>query len=116
MAFSWQLGIAKLLGLIHLLFILFFVLGWLLPVPVLRWHLFSIPIVILQWKLNNEQCILTQWQLYLEGKDIDPADEGQFVKGLFKKIGLEPTRPQLFWVIYGLLAVSGALSAIRIGL
>ncbi len=109
-----SLLLAKLVGLIHLLFIVYFIFGWLLPLSTLPWHLVAIVVVIGHWKCNNDQCLLTQWQRRLEGQSLSPDDEGQFVKSLFKKLGRSPSRLQLMWVIYGLLIGSGMISAGRL--
>ncbi len=106
--------LAKLVGFVHLLFIIYFILGWALPKATLPWHLLAIVAVIGHWKCNNDQCLLTQWQMRLEGKSITPDDEGQFVKSLFRKIGRSPSRGQLMLVIYGLLVGSGLISAGRL--
>lgn len=109
-----RIVLAKVIATLHFASILFLIFGWLLPLEWLIFHVVSIPLVILQWKINDDQCYLTQWQLQLEGSPLDPSQEGQFVKSLMARTGLNLGRSHLFILIYGALFLSVGLSLLRI--
>ena len=100
--------------LLHMSCVLFLFLGWALPKSALLAHLLFIPIVMLHWWTNGGQCVLTQLENRLRGK-VPKTAQGQFVSGVFAKIGLQPTRMQLMIFIYGVMLVSGGISAWRLG-
>ena len=106
----------RLISTVHLACLLFLVLGFLLPVSLVYYHLFAVPIVILQWWFNNNQCILTQWQKKFEPdfKDSDEKIEGHFTRELLLKAGLKLTDLQIQILIYVVLLISWGLSFYKI--
>lgn len=109
---NWK---AQSIHLLHFACILFLVFGFLLPEKGLYFHIICIPLVILQWHLNKGECILTQWEhkLSIEPKEESPG-EGQFIKSLFRKVGVELSDMGALFVAYGFLIVSGIISVARL--
>ena len=97
----------KLVYYVHLVVLLYNLLGWIIPGPIaLICFLSSQVITILQWKFNQGTCILTNIENYINGVPWPErgAQEGDFISGLIKKIlKIEPTPIQLEWVIYGIM-------------
>jgi hypothetical protein len=108
-----NLVLARIVCIIHLLAIGFIVFGWLLPQNFLIFHITFVPLTFLHWKTNNNRCVLTQLQKYFEKGKVKKAEEGDFVRSLFKKMGLELSNKQLFFVIYGLMFLSLFISILR---
>ena len=99
--------------LLHISCVLFLLLGWMLPKSSLMAHLLFIPIVMLHWWTNGGQCVLTQLENKFRG-EVPKTAQGQFVSGVFSKIGLKPSRMQLMVFIYSVMLVSGGISAYRL--
>lgn len=74
------------LKLLHLGFVFFVLLGWLVPVrSILLLHLATVPLMILQWRLNRGTCVLTNLERLIQGKAAYAEEaQGQFIKQLLK--------------------------------
>ena len=105
---------AKMVYFTHIASILFLVFGCLLPLGWLKIHLIALPVVMVQWWVNSDRCVLTQLQYWLEGETVQKGEEGAFIKVLFGRVGINPTRGQTLALVYGSFFVSGFVSAFRL--
>jgi hypothetical protein len=110
------------LKLIHLIITLFVVGAWLLPWE-RAWmvNLFFIPALIIHWKTNNNDCVLTNIEhgwLKKHRPDLLEADkaQGEFTRRLLRPFlgNRELTRAEMMKVIYGSMALSWIVCAMRL--
>ena len=83
-------NIAVLVNIIHNIFILIMIFGFMLPKKYLKFHALIWPLTLLHWKTNNNKCMLTQLEKYLKGDDSDSSDSS-FMKSFFKRWGINLT-------------------------
>lgn len=107
--------LARFIFGLHLFCVFFLVTGSLWPISFLKTLLIAIPLVILQWFLNDSHCVLTQIQHRIEGRNkTTDEQEGQFVKELFLRVGLDPSRGQLMFIIYFVLLSNWVIAFCRL--
>lgn len=102
----------------HLAVLVFLLVGWLIGYltssPTVFWaHLAVVPLVVFHWQTNGGSCILTVWERRLRPQEAASRQkpQGEFSRGLLKAVfGVEVKDRQLFWMVYGCLAMSWALS------
>ena len=102
---------------VHLLALIFIVLGWRSP-----WrgghcsfYLIFLPAMVLQWKLNRDTCLLNNLENWLRhGRWRAPEkneEEGAWLKTLIRDLtGIALTRGKMNIVIYGAMALFWALA------
>ena len=107
---TFALGLIRAL---HLVCVVYLVLGWLLPAQWLPYHLLAIPAVILHWWQNRGQCFLTQIEHRLSPQT--PADEvqGEFTNQLLAQLGWQLSGGQLKRLIYLVMLTSWLISLLR---
>lgn len=110
---SVSLALAKFVFALHLFMMVVLIFGWMMPPWFLKFHMILVPACIVQWWLNNDQCILTQIQYHFEGRKVEPGEQGQFIKGLFMKFGVNPSETFLLILVYGIMITSFSLSYYR---
>lgn len=94
--------LANVVWYAHLLVVLVFTLGPLLPGWLLNYTIWGYPLTMVAWYLNNNRCVLTDLENHYRG---NKATE-QFIKSLLMNVGL--TSKMLDHVAY-LLVVPWAL-------
>ena len=81
--------LAKLVQIIHILFISVVIFGCLFPPRFLIYHLILWPGLLLHWKLNNNKCFLTEIEKKLRGtKTTLLQDNWSFSKNILNSMGL----------------------------
>jgi len=107
-------NVANFVKVLHIVSLFFILFGWALPQPFWLPHVTAVPLVMLHWWTNKGQCVLTQLEARLRGQK-NSGVQGEFVSGLFGKIGLAPSDLQMMLVIYSLMFISALASAYRLG-
>lgn len=100
--------------LIHEIFVIVMIYGFILPKPFLKYYLFLWPLTWLHWQFNNDKCFLTQMEYRFKGiKEESPISSKDhnypFMRKLYSKFNINLSDDQIhtfiimkiniFWLI-----------------
>jgi len=106
---------------LHIVILVFIVLGWTVPVSAVLWaHLVLVPLILGIWYLNNCSCPLNNIESYLlKGlwRDPDNREEGSFVVVVVEQyLGMKPTQKTMDIITYAIMALAWVLSGVHLWL
>jgi hypothetical protein len=111
--------LSKIVKINHKFFFYFVIFGFLLPSKYLLCHLFAWPTIFLHWKTNNNRCWISELEDWLLSKKTKPVYrdydgiDSDFVKLIFRRIGLNVTNHYIHMFIVLIFKVSWSISAMR---
>ncbi len=106
---------------LHIVILLFIVLGWAVPVNAVLWaHIILVPLILWIWYLNSCSCPLNNIESYLlKGlwRDPDNREEGSFVVVVVEQyLGMKPTQKTMDIITYAIMCLAWVLSGVHLWL